>query len=62
MLTALQGQEIPKTEKAFNIFRQELVNTAIASNQFIGNEKEITDAINSYLSTVPEFEGYYSIP
>ena len=41
MLTALQGQEIPKTEKAFNIFRQELVNTAIASNQFIGNEKEI---------------------
>lgn len=62
MFTALQGQEIPKTEEAFNTFRQELVDTAVASKQFIGNEKEITDAINNYLSTVPEFEGYYSIP
>ncbi|WP_288684187.1 hypothetical protein [uncultured Eubacterium sp.] len=62
MLTALQGSELPKTEEDFNIFRQELIDTAVASKQFIGDEKEITDAINNYLSTVPEFEGYYSIP
>lgn len=62
MLAALQGSEIPKTEEAFEIFKQELVETAIASKQFIGNEKEITDAVNGYLSTVPEFEGFYSIP
>lgn len=62
MLTVLQGNEIPKTEEAFEVFRQELIDTAVASNQFIGNEKEITDVINNYLSTVPEFEGYYSIP
>lgn len=62
MLTALQGNELPKTEEDFNTFKQELIDTAVASKQFIGNEKEITDAINNYLSTVPEFEGYYSIP
>ena len=62
MLAALQGSEIPKTEEAFEIFKQELVETAIASKQFIGNEKESTDAVNGYLSTVPEFEGFYSIP
>ena len=62
MLTALQGNELPKTEEDFNKFKQELIDTAVASEQFIGNEKEITDAINNYLSTVPEFEGYYSIP
>ena len=62
MLAALQGSEIPKTEEAFETFKQELVETAIASKQFIGNEKEITDAVNGYLSTVPEFEGFYSIP
>lgn len=62
MLTALQGSELPKTEEDFNTFRQELIDTAVASEQFIGDEKEITDAINNYLSTVPEFEGYYSIP
>jgi len=62
MLTALQGNELPKTEEDFDKFKQELIDTAVASKQFIGNEKEITDAINNYLSTVPEFEGYYSIP
>ena len=62
MLTALQGNGLPKTEEDFNTFKQELIDTAVASKQFVGNEKEITDAINNYLSTVPEFEGYYSIP
>lgn len=62
MLTALQGKEIPKTEEEFETFRQELIDTAVASKQFIGNEKEITDAINNYLSTVPQFEGFYSVP
>lgn len=62
MLTALQGNELPKTEEDFNTFKQELIDTAVASKQFIGNEKEITDAINNYLSTIPKFEGYYSIP
>lgn len=62
MLTALQGKEIPKTEEEFETFKQELIDTAVASKQFIGNEKEITDAINNYLSTVPQFEGFYSVP
>lgn len=62
MLTALQGNELPKTEEDFNKFKQELIDTAVASKQFIGNEKEITDVINNYLSTVPQFQGFYSIP
>ncbi len=62
MLTALQGNELPKTEEDFNKFKQELIDTAVASKRFIGNEKEITDVINNYLSTVPQFQGFYSIP
>ncbi|WNV56910.1 phage tail tape measure protein [Oscillospiraceae bacterium NTUH-002-81] len=61
-LTALQGNTIPNTEKDFDAFRQELINTAIASKQFIGDEQAITDAINQFLSTLPEFEGFYSTP
>lgn len=61
-ITLLQGNEIPKTEKEFETFRQELIDTSVASKKFIGNEKEITDAINNYLSTVPQFKGFYSIP
>ena len=41
-ITLLQGNEIPKTEKEFETFRQELIDTSIASKKFIGNEKEIT--------------------
>lgn len=62
MTLSLQGDELPETEEEFEKFRQELVETSIASKQFIGNEKEITDAINAYLSTVSQFEGFYSIP
>ena len=62
MLTALQGREIPKTEEAFEAFKQELIDTAVASEQFIGNEQEIAGAINTYLASVPDFAGYYSIP
>lgn len=62
MLSSLQGTQLPKTEEEFKTFRQTLIDTAIASNQFIGNENEIVNAINSYLMTVPDFKGYYSIP
>lgn len=62
MLTALQGSELPKSEQEFEKFKQELIDTAIASKQFIGNEKEIADSINNYLSKVPEFAEYFSIP
>lgn len=61
-ITLLQGNEIPKTEEEFETFRQELIDTSVASKKFIGNEKEIADAINNYLSTVPQFQGFYSIP
>ncbi len=62
MLSSLQGKEIPKTEEEFDIFKQELIDTAIASKQFIGTEEEIANVINNYLATVPQFQGFYSIP
>jgi len=62
MLSSLKGREIPKTEEEFEAFKQELINTAVASKQFIGNEQEIAGAINAYLASVPDFAGYYSIP
>jgi len=62
MLTALQGKEMPKTEEAFDAFRQELIDAAVASERFIGSEEEIANAINNYLAKVPEFAGFFSIP
>lgn len=61
-ITLLQGNELPKTEEEFESFKQELIDTSIASKKFIGTEKEIEDSINSYLASLPQFKGFYSEP
>lgn len=59
MLSSLKGMELPDTEEEFNTFRDNLVKTAQSSNEFIGSQKDIEEAINGYLATVPQFAGYY---
>ena len=59
MLSSLKGMELPDTEEEFNAFRDNLVKTAQSSNEFIGSQKDIEEAINGYLATVPQFAGYY---
>lgn len=61
MLGALQGMELPDTEESFEQFRQNLIDTAIASKQFIGTAEEIEATINNYLASVPEFAQYYGL-
>ena len=60
MLSSLKGMELPDTEEEFNAFRDNLVKTAQSSNEFIGSQKDIEEAINGYLATVPQFAGYYN--
>lgn len=59
-LQALQGNEIPKTTEEFETFKQQLIDTAIASKQFIGNEEDIANVIENYLTTLPEFQELFS--
>ena len=58
-LTALKGTELPDTEEEFDTFRDNLIKTAQSSDEFIGSQEDIENAINSYLSTVPQFSSYY---
>ena len=58
-LIALKGTELPDTEEEFNAFRDNLIKTAQDSDEFIGSQEDIENAINSYLSTVPQFSSYY---
>lgn len=60
MLSSMGSMELPDTEDEFKKFREELIATAIESQKFIGTEEEIENAINAYLSTLPNFVGYYS--
>lgn len=58
-LTALKGAELPDTEEEFDTFRDNLIKTAQSSDEFIGSQEDIENAINSYLSAVPQFSSYY---
>lgn len=60
MLSSMGSMELPDSEDGFKKFREELIATAIESQKFIGTEEEIENAINAYLSTLPNFVGYYS--
>lgn len=60
MLMALKGNDLPNSEEEFNAFRDNLIKTAQSSKEFIGSQDDIEDAINNYLSTVPQFADYYN--
>lgn len=60
MLTSLQGRSLPTTKEEFESFKNELIDAAIASEQFIGTEEDITNSILGYLASVPEFSNFYT--
>ena len=59
-ISALQGKDIPKTVEEFETFKQGLIDTSIASKQFIGDEQKITSTIENYLATLPEFQEFFN--
>ena len=59
-ISALQGKDIPKTAEEFETFKQGLIDTSIASKQFIGDEQKITSTIENYLATLPEFQEFFN--
>lgn len=59
-LKALKGKNLPNSEKEFDTFRDNLIKTAQSSKEFIGSQKDIKTAINSYLSSIPELSKYYN--
>lgn len=59
-LKILKGKNLPNSEKEFNTFRDNLIKTAQSSKEFIGSQKDIKTAINSYLSSIPELSKYYN--
>lgn len=59
-LKVLKGKNLPNSEKEFNTFRDNLIKTAQSSKEFIGSQKDIKTAINSYLSSIPELSKYYN--
>lgn len=59
IIKTLQGNELPKTEEEFEGFKQSLIDSAQASDNFIGSQEDIKKSINSVLSKMPQFKQYF---
>lgn len=52
------GSVLPKSEVEFEKFKQDLIESAKASETFQGSQEDIESAIDSVLATMPEFSEY----
>ncbi len=59
-LKALKGKNLPNSEKEFDTFIDNIIKNAQIIKEFIGSQKDIKTAINSYLSSIPELSKYYN--
>lgn len=56
IIESLVGKEIPQTVEEYKAYRQELIKSAKNSNQFIGSQEDIINAIDGTLGKMSEFE------
>lgn len=56
IIQSLVGKEIPQTVEEYKAYRQELINSAKNSGQFIGSQEDIVNAIDGTLEKMSEFE------
>ena len=56
IIESLVGKEIPQTVEEYKAYRQELINSAKNSNQFIGSQEDVVNAIDGTLGKMSEFE------
>lgn len=54
-----EQSSIPETKEEFEAFQQSMIDTAIASTKFKGNQDDIRDSIINVLSVMPEFKKYF---
>ena len=58
------NKELPKTQEEFNAFKNNIIDTVLASDNlkkhFVGDEKEIERAITNVLKEMPEFTSFFT--
>lgn len=58
-LMAMQSQELPKTKEEFKKFKEGITQATNLGGDFMGEENDIRNTLDNYLSTLPEFKQFY---
>lgn len=60
MLQGLIGKELPGTKEEFDAYRQSVIDAATESEEFIGTDQEIADAVDGVLRNQTQFAAFYA--
>lgn len=58
----VDGEELPKTLKEFETYRDKLIETAVASGEFAGSQDQIKKSINEVLYSYDQLKGFMQEP
>lgn len=56
----LMGKDLPKSQEEFESFKKSLIDSASASDDFIGSQQDISDSITNALASMPEFSQFFN--
>lgn len=59
VLSGLIGKDIPDTKEAFDSYRQSVIDAAVASGKFSGNQIDIANSIDNVLREQSQFTQFY---
>ena len=60
ILSSLDTEDLPENVDEFNAYQQELINAALAGNEFVGTQEEIEASFKRSLAKMPEFKEYFT--
>lgn len=60
VLSASIGKELPQTKEEFDAFRQEVIDTTLATENYAGSAEDIKSAIDSVLSSQSAYSNFYT--
>lgn len=60
VIQELIGKEVPGTRDGFDVYRQSVIDAAVASGEFIGSTEQIESAIDSVLKQDASFAHFYT--
>lgn len=59
LMQTLASDGVPKTKSEFDAFRQGIIDSAVASGEFVGSVTDVENAVDNALRSSPDFANFY---
>ena len=59
LMQTLASDGVPKTKSEFDAFRQGIIESAVASGEFVGSVTDVENAVDNALRSSPDFANFY---